>query len=94
METAKYQSVLQDMQTLFMEKNSDYGNSVHRTYEIFGMTSYLVRISDKLNRAISLTSGSERMVKDETLYDTLVDLANYAAIAASELKQKEGENNV
>lgn len=74
-----------------MTKNGDYGNSVHDTYEKYGLTSFLVRLEDKLNRARTL-SQKERLVSDEKLEDTLLDLANYAILAVIELKQEETNN--
>ena len=42
-----------------------------------------VRISDKLNRLDSLTApGREAQVKEETVLDTLLDLASYAIMAS------------
>lgn len=74
-----------------MTKNGDYGNSVHDTYEKYGLTSFLVRLEDKLNRARTL-SQKERLVSDEKLEDTLLDLANYAILAVIELKQEDTNN--
>jgi hypothetical protein len=57
----------------------------------YGLVSYLVRIEDKLNRARTL-SQKDRMVNDEKLEDTLLDLANYAILAVIDLKQEEQSN--
>ena len=79
------------LHNLYIAKNTDYGNSVHDTYMKYGLVSYLVRIEDKLNRARTL-SQKERMVNDEKLEDTLLDLANYAILAVIDLKQEEQSN--
>ena len=79
-----FQNVQTEMLQTYKAKNHDYGNSVHKTFEEFGITSFLVRLSDKLNRAISL-SKSDAMVKGESMRDTLLDMANYATIAVAEL---------
>jgi hypothetical protein len=50
-----------------------------------------VRIEDKLNRARTL-SKRERLVQDEKIEDTLLDLANYAILAVIELKQEDTNN--
>lgn len=39
-----------------------------------------IRLQDKYSRACNLISGMEASVQDETLEDTLVDLANYAIL--------------
>jgi hypothetical protein len=57
----------------------------------------LVRITDKYSRIVQLTNkplnGKEAEVKEESIKDTLVDLANYSVIAVilfeEWLKQKE-----
>ena len=66
---------------LFTKKNYDYGNS----YKQFGLIGVLVRLQDKMNRAMHITQNSIQ-VKDETLRDTLIDLHNYAAMAIMEME--------
>lgn len=66
---------------LFIKKNADYGNS----YKQFGLIGVLVRLQDKMNRAMNITQNSIQ-VKDETLRDTLIDLHNYAAMALMEME--------
>lgn len=77
-------SVQTELLDIFMRKNHDYGDSVHKIFLEFGITSFLVRMSDKLNRAITL-SKKESQVNDESMRDTLMDLANYATIAVVEM---------
>jgi hypothetical protein len=53
----------------------------------FGTTAYLVRMYDKLNRLYALTQkGANARVTDESIHDTLKDLANYAILMSMELK--------
>ena len=74
---------------LYIDKNSDYGDSVNDTFKKFGMDAFLVRMYDKLNRVYSLTrTQAEAKVNDEKIEDTLLDLANYAMIALVELKNE------
>ena len=82
-----HKEMLDSMHNLYITKNHDYGNSVHDTYEKYGLTSFLVRIEDKLNRVSTLTkkSSTEQQVKDEKIEDTLLDLANYSIMALIEL---------
>ncbi len=62
---------------LYEQKNEAYGNSFSRTYEEYGPTMLCIRLDDKLNRAKQLLlKGAEE--NDETVIDTLLDLANYA----------------
>lgn len=81
--------ILEYLHELYVTKNSDYGNSVHDTFEKYGLTSFLVRLEDKLNRARTLTlNPKNQKVTDEKIEDTLLDLANYAILAVIELKNK------
>lgn len=85
----RHKELLENLHTLYVTKNHDYGDSVHDTYMKYGITSFLVRLEDKLNRARTI-SKKEQLVKDEKLVDTLLDMANYAILAVLEL---EGDNN-
>lgn len=87
----QHQQLLNKLHELYATKNADYGDSVAETYKRYGLTSFLVRMEDKLNRA-RILSNQEAQVQDEKLEDTLLDLANYALLAIIELKNdKEGK---
>jgi len=62
---------------LFERKNKDYGDAFAK----FGLIGVLVRIEDKIQRAISISNSGIVLVDDEGLKDTLLDLHNYAAMA-------------
>ena len=51
----------------------------------------MTRIVDKTNRLMSLSAKTEaeRNVKDETIKDTLMDLANYALMTLIEMEELE-----
>lgn len=85
----RHQTLLNYLHNLYITKNHDYGDSVHDTYLKYGITSFLVRMEDKMNRARTL-SQKDGLVNDEKIQDTLLDLANYAILAVLEL---EGEDN-
>ena len=72
-----YKDIVEDMVDTCERKNQDYGSSVQDTYERFGDMSYLVRITDKYNRLCSLMTKGEIEVKDESIDDTILDMANY-----------------
>ena len=80
----KHKEFCNYLNNLYIEKNHDYGDSVHDTFLKYGLTSFLVRMEDKLNRARTL-SQKEALVNDEKITDTLLDLANYAILAVIEL---------
>ena len=71
---------------LYARKNHDYGDSFHTTFEEEGMAMARIRLSDKLNRFKSLSRKSEQQVSDESIRDTLLDLANYAIMTVLEME--------
>ena len=83
----RHSQIVNGLTDLYKAKNSDYGDSVHETYLKYGLTSFLVRMEDKMSRLRSLSSKSsaEQRVKDESIRDTLLNLANYAIIAVIEM---------
>ena len=73
----EYKKIVTETMELCVKKNKDYGSSVQDTFEKFGDISYLVRITDKYNRICSLLNG-EGEIKDESIDDTIRDMANYS----------------
>ena len=75
---------------LYAKKNHDYGDSFHTTFEEEGMAMARIRLSDKLNRFKSLSrQENEQRVTDESIKDTLLDLANYAIMTVLEMEEAE-----
>jgi Nucleotide modification associated domain 1 len=62
---------------LFKKKNADYGDAFAK----YGVIGVLMRIEDKIQRALSITKNGVNLVNDEGIRDTLLDLHNYAAMA-------------
>jgi len=69
---------------IYKEKNADYKNSFHRTICKYGMVAGLVRISDKYERIQSLLESGEWHVRDESLTDSIGDMATYCVMMAAE----------
>ena len=86
----KYDDILKEMQDIYRRKNADYGDSFSETYKKLGIISAVTRITDKTNRLVSLAckQDSEILVRDETLRDTLIDLAGYAVLTLLELESE------
>jgi hypothetical protein len=63
------------MATLLASKQHDYG---HGNITAFGMKGVLVRLSDKVERLINLTTKNAR---NESILDTLRDIVGYCVIA-------------
>ena len=80
------QTVQKEALALFEKKNKDYGDA----FANFGTIGVLVRLSDKISRAVSISKSSVTLVNDESLRDTLIDLHNYAAMAIMLMDEKSG----
>ena len=78
---------------VFVQKNHDYGDSFFKLWNKMGKDAILgaySRISDKYNRfehyVLSLRHEEGLMVNDESIFDTLVDMANYCLMTAVALE--------
>jgi hypothetical protein len=76
---------------LYRAKNVAYGDSFGKSVAEFGPTAALVRMGDKWNRIKSLTMGNPNNVSDESIEDTLTDLAVYSMMFAYELQAMKKE---
>lgn len=70
---------------LYKDKNADYGDSFSKIFKKHGLLSSVIRLEDKLNRLETLIS-KPAAVKDESIRDTLMDLAGYAILTVLELE--------
>lgn len=87
------------------KKNADYTGNNKSAFANFGLVEslglcstekgFLVRMCDKISRISTFVSKGELLVEDETVLDTLIDLANYSALLAGYIfKDKlEGESH-
>lgn len=72
----EFEAVCKELIELHQKKNSDYGDAVGLLY-------------NKVNRLISLLcNDKEQHVNDESVDDTLKDLASYAIMLKMELDKK------
>jgi len=80
---------------IYMAKNADYGDSFARVRKKYPWypNVILIQLDDKLNRldtlmkeSDTLTKGSEQHVHDESIDDTLLDMANYCIMELVERK--------
>lgn len=88
---ATFESVLDEMKELHAKKDKDYGSAFHKSFEEFGVTAGVVRLNDKMERVKSLVKNGKAEVKDESLLDSLKDMASYAVMLYVELKNKEND---
>lgn len=84
--TERHKRVCYELNRIYDKKNRDYGDSFHETYKQEGMAMSRIRLMDKLNRFCNLTRGKAvQNVSDESVRDTLLDLANYSIMTVMEL---------
>ena len=86
----KLASIFKESLDTYKAKNADYGDSFSKSYQEFGLTAPIVRMSDKLERLKTL-SKADAKVKDESIKDTLKDLGNYAFMTVLELEEEEAK---
>lgn len=79
-------AICKELTALYEKKNHDYGDSFHKSFEEYGLTMVCIRLEDKLNRLKTLAKADQK-VTDETIVDTLNDLANYAVMGRMELER-------
>lgn len=72
-----FKDLLDELLETYEKKNADYGDSFKKTHLQFGEIAGLVRISDKVNRLISLSKKTTDSQNYESKRDTYMDLANY-----------------
>ena len=78
----KFYKLLDEMADLHSRKNADYTGKDDPLANLreFGWKGVVVRISDKYFRLKNFAKHEKLEVKDETIKDTLLDLANYALL--------------
>ena len=67
-------------------KNKDYGDSFSKSFQDWGLPMSCIRLTDKLNRLSSFAKNADIQIKDESVVDTLMDLANYSIMTIMELE--------
>ena len=82
----------QECEGILSAKNADYNGkgqdalSNFRAVEQYGISTeagFITRMSDKMKRIASLVEKGKQEVKDESIIDTLQDLANYSLLLAA-----------
>ena len=86
----KHSEILDKLHLIYVKKNAKYGNSATDIYNKFGLLSYAIRLNDKLMRFQSLVQNPDRVEADddESIIDTLLDMANYAIMAVMDIETK------
>lgn len=86
-----HSELCQILNGIYEKKNHDYGDSFAKLRNELP-NAILVRIYDKYSRLKTLLQGKEQLVKDESIDDTLMDLANYCIMELVERKVNSHED--
>nr|WP_325302763.1 nucleotide modification associated domain-containing protein [uncultured Dysosmobacter sp.] len=92
----QHKAICDELNKLYEKKNHDYGDSFHQTFVEEGLAMTRIRLGDKFSRFKTLSrltnsDSDEQQVTDESIRDTLMDLANYAIMTILEM---DGETDV
>lgn len=71
----------------YEQKNAAYGDSFGISVRKYGIIAALTRMSDKWNRLENLILHEETKQGDESVLDTLLDMATYALMTYMELEE-------
>ena len=83
----RFRQKVEKLTKVYVAKNKDYGDSFSQSLDKYGIIASLVRMGDKMNRIDSLHDKPTTEV-DESLVDSLEDLANYAIMTAMWLEKQ------
>lgn len=87
----RHKEICDYLNVLYERKNHDYGDSFHQTFEEEGLAMARIRLGDKFSRfktlsRLSASDSDAQKVTDESIEDTLLDLANYAIMTVLEMQ--------
>ena len=84
----KFKAITEEMVKLYELKNKNYGNSFDKSLNEDGLLVAKIRLGDKLGRFSSLLKANSIGTKEESIEDTLIDLANYTVMTLKWMKNK------
>ena len=73
----EFKNITQEMLETYSRKNVDYDDAFTKSLEEDGLLVAKIRLVDKYKRFSALIK-QENLVKDESIEDTLLDMASYA----------------
>lgn len=83
-----FKKVTSELMATFIAKNHDYGNSFSILFKECGMTYAYGHMAEKLVRFRQLMTH-EAEVNNESIEDSLLDLANYAILTLIEIRNND-----
>ena len=92
-ESNPFKNYTNHLAEVLQEKNDAYGDSFTKSVDEDGLLVLKIRLGDKLNRVSSLIKKGELKENDESLEDTLLDLAGYSILGLKYLEEHKDEGN-
>ena len=98
-QSERFKELLEEMKKTHDAKRHDYASvedvfANFRTCEMGGIPTWkgcCVRLGDKFSRIMGFAKKEKLEVKDESIKDTLIDMANYALIALILYEEENGK---
>lgn len=78
---------------LYLEKNERYGDAFSNDIKEYGLISAVIMLGHKIKRLKHLVQHPEDNGGDESIYDTLKDLASYSIMTLMELSHSAACNS-
>ena len=85
---SEFNRITSEMLELYSQKNADYGDAFAESLDEDGLLVSKIRLKDKLKRFAQLIEN-DALVNDESMRDTLIDLANYTVMTLMWLDKNE-----
>ncbi len=88
-----FSTILGELFDTYKKKNSDYGNTFEKLFKELGAVYAYSHMYEKLMRIKTLMNDlNPPKVKEESIKDSLKDLASYAILTLVQILQIEEEN--
>lgn len=81
-----FNNIVYEMASLYEKKNQDYGNAFGELFNEYGLNYSIMHLHEKLNRIKSVHKNNN--ANNESIKDSLIDLANYAVMSIVELNNQ------
>ena len=88
---------MKNFDTVLVGFDHSHGDSFHQTFVEEGLAMTRIRLGDKFSRfktlsRLSANDADQQRVSDESIRDTLMDLANYAIMTILEMDMERASN--
>lgn len=89
----EFDKIVKELFELYKKKNADYGDSFHNLYQDCGDMYPVTRIYEKAKRGVQLLLHGQQ-VKEESLRDTIKDMAVYCILTLIEKDENINKNKL